>query len=62
VLAEIERYRRGRIILMDGSLGDAPVAAIFSSKQLDNALNALASTLPIRIFQANPLLTMVYSA
>lgn len=61
VLAEIERYRRGRIVLIGGSLGDVPVTAIFSSKQLDNALQTLADTLPIRIFQAGPLLTLVYS-
>ncbi len=61
VLAEIERYRRGRIVLADGSLGDIPVTAIFSSKQPDNALQTLADTLPIRILQAGPLLTLVYS-
>jgi transmembrane sensor len=62
VLAEIGRYRRGRIVLIDGGLGDTPVTAIFSSKQPDNALQALADTLAIRIFQAGPLLTVVYSA
>ena len=60
-LAEIERYRRGRIVLMNGSLGDVPVTAIFSSKQLDNALQTLADTLPIRVFQVSPFLTIVYS-
>lgn len=61
VLAEIERYRRGRIVLTDRRLGDIPVTAIFSSKQLDNALLTLANTLPIRLFQAGPLFTVVYS-
>lgn len=61
VLAEIERYRRGRIVLTDSSLGNIPVTAIFSSKQPDNALQTLADTLPIRIFEAGPLLTVVYS-
>lgn len=62
VLAEIERYRRGRIVLMDDSLGAIPVTAIFSAKQLDNALQTLADTLPIRLFRAGPLLTIVYPA
>lgn len=61
VLAEIERYRRGRILLTDRRLGDIPVTAIFSSKQLDNALLTLANTLPIRLLQAGPLFTLVYS-
>lgn len=62
VLAEIERYRRGRIVLMDGSLGAIPVTAIFSAKQPENALQTLADTLPIRLFRAGPLLTIVYPA
>jgi len=61
VLSEIERYRRGRIVLVESALGDIPVTAIFSSKQLDNALQTLGSTLPIRILHAGPLLTFVYS-
>jgi transmembrane sensor len=62
VLAEIERYRRGRIVLMDGSLGDIPVTAIFSSRQAENALQTLTETLPIRIFRAGGLVTVVYPA
>jgi transmembrane sensor len=61
VLAEIERYRHGRIVLTDRRLGEIPVSAIFSSRQLDNALLTLANTLPIRLFQAGPLFTVVYS-
>ncbi len=61
VLAEIERYRHGRIVLTDRRLGDIPVTAIFSSRQLDNALQTLANTLPIRLLQAGPLFTIVYS-
>lgn len=61
VLSEIERYRRGRIVLVESGLGDIPVTAIFSSRQLDNALQTLGNTLPIRIFRAGPLLTFVYS-
>jgi transmembrane sensor len=62
VLAEIERYRHGRIVLMDGSLGAIPVTAIFSAKQPENALQTLVDTLPIRLFRAGPLLTIVYPA
>lgn len=62
VLAEIGRYRRGRIVLMDDTLGAIPVTAIFSAKQPENALQTLAETLPIRLFSAGPLLTIVYPA
>jgi transmembrane sensor len=47
---------------MDDTLGAIPVTAIFSAKQPENALQTLAETLPIRLFSAGPLLTIVYPA
>lgn len=61
VLAEFERYRRGRIVLMDHRAGDTPVTAIFSTKQIDDALQTIENTLPVRILQATPFVTVVYS-
>jgi len=60
VLSELERYRRGRIVLMDSKTGDIPVTAIFSTRQIDNALQTIESTMPVRILRATPFVTVVY--
>lgn len=62
VLAELERYRRGRIVLMDKHAGDIPVTAIFDTKQPDSALRTIADTLPIRVFFATNYLVFVSGA
>lgn len=59
VLAELGRYRRGRIVLMDKHVGDIPVTAIFDTKQTDSALRTIADTLPIRVFYATNYLAFV---
>lgn len=60
VLAELERYRRGNIILMDSSIGDIPVTAIFDTKHSENALQVIAETLPIKVLNANGYVAVVY--
>jgi transmembrane sensor len=62
VLAELERYRRGRIILMNKSIGDIPVTAIFDTRQPEAALQTIADTLPIRVLHAAKFVSVVYSA
>jgi transmembrane sensor len=62
VLAELQRYRRGRIMLMESSLGDIPVTAVFNTRQADRALQTIAETLPIRVFQATDYVAVVYRA
>jgi transmembrane sensor len=52
VLKELERYRRGRIILMDETVGDIPVTAVFETKRADGALRTIAETLPVRVMDA----------
>jgi transmembrane sensor len=60
VLAELERYRGGSIILADGRLGELTVTAIFDAKRPGNALQRIAETLPIRVMDAAGLVTLVY--
>ncbi|TWB12210.1 FecR family protein [Rhizobium sp. ERR 1071] len=60
VLAELERYRRGRIILMDSSIGDIPVTAIFETARTESALQTIADTLGIRLLNAANYVTLVY--
>ncbi|NLS18615.1 FecR family protein [Rhizobium sp. P40RR-XXII] len=62
VLAELERYRRGRIILMDSSIGDIPVTAIFETARTESALETIADTLGIRLLSAANYVTLVYRA
>ncbi len=62
VLAELERYRRGRIILMDSSIGDIPVTAIFETARTESALQTIADTLGIRLLSAANYVTLVYRA
>jgi transmembrane sensor len=60
VLRELERYRRGRIILMDDSIGDIAVTAIFDTRKADAALGIIAQTLPVRVVNPDGILAIVY--
>jgi transmembrane sensor len=61
VLAELERYRRGRIILMNGGIGNIPVTAIFDTRQPEAALQTVADTLSIRVLHATRYVSVVHS-
>ena len=60
VLSELERYRRGRIVLVDESIGNIPVTAIFETRQTEQALRTIAETLPIRVLNAAGFVAIVY--
>ena len=60
VLTELERYRRGRILLMDSAIGDIPVTAVFDTRRTDNALKIIAETLPVRVLNPSDYLAIVY--
>ncbi len=60
VLRELERYRRGRIILMDESIGNIPVTAIFETRRAEDALGTIANTLPIGVLNPDGIITVVY--
>lgn len=62
VLSELERYRRGRIILTDSRIGETPVTAIFDSRQPGDALQTIAEALPIKVLHVSPYLAIVYPA
>lgn len=59
VVADLQRYRMGRIVLTEARLGDIPVSAAFEAGQADAAIDTLASTLPIRIRRFTPLLVVL---
>lgn len=60
VLKELERYRRGRIILVDDRVGDIPVTAIFETKRAGEALRIISETLPVRVMDAAGVVAFVY--
>lgn len=60
VLRELERYRRGRIVLMDESIGNIPVTAIFETRRAEAALKTIANTLPIRVLNPDGIIAVVY--
>lgn len=49
VLAAIDRYRRGRIFLLDRDAGRLPVSGIFDLRDIDQALDALEQNLPLHV-------------
>lgn len=59
VLRELQRYRRGRILLMDPTVGAMPVTAVFDTTNVDGALATIAATLPVRVVDGR-LLAFVY--
>ncbi|MDC7788024.1 FecR domain-containing protein [Rhodoplanes sp. TEM] len=62
VLAELERYRRGRIVLTTSRIGAIPVTAIFDTREPEAALRTIADTLPVRLVHAGPFATFVTPA
>ncbi|OAI01593.1 FecR family protein [Methylomonas methanica] len=54
VVAEINRYRRSQIRLLDDKLGDREVNIAVDILQIDAWLKALQQTLPIKVVQAGP--------
>jgi transmembrane sensor len=59
VLAELQRYRSGRIALIGGALGQRRVTAVFDAAKADSALDTIAESLSLRIYRAAGLLTVI---
>ncbi|MEJ1117374.1 FecR family protein [Phyllobacterium sp. CCNWLW109] len=61
VLTDLERYRRGRILLLDAAAGDIPVTAVFDSRRAGDALQIIADILPVRVVNPGGYIALVYS-
>lgn len=59
VLDEIDRYRQGRILLLDNAAAVEPVTAILALEHLDGGLEALARTERLTLTEITPWLTLV---
>ena len=60
VVAELNRYRRGRIVVGNPTLANRTVSGVFSTKDLDRALATITHELGIRSASVPPLVTLLY--
>ena len=58
-IAELNRYRRGRIVLMDTGHSDAHVSGVFAVDQLDQGLAGLAATQGLSVTHLTPYLVFL---
>jgi transmembrane sensor len=60
VVAELNRYRRGRIVVGNPTLANRTVSGVFSTRDLDRALATITHELGIRSASVPPLVTLLY--
>lgn len=60
VLAELDRFRHGRTVIMDQSLNTFPVTGSFSIEKIDSALETIEQALPVRLHKLTDLLILVF--
>jgi transmembrane sensor len=60
VVASLSRWRRGKMIVMDKTLGRRPVSIIVDVRRAGKILENLEDGLPIRIASYSPWLTLIY--
>ncbi len=59
-LTDLERYRPGRILLLDRAAAERPVSAMLSLDHLDQGLEALVESEGLSVLRVTPYLTVVY--
>ncbi|MFT4053350.1 MAG: FecR family protein [Novosphingobium sp.] len=62
VLRDLERYRHGRIVVMDKRLDRLAVSGMFDAARTDAALDTIVRTLPVRLVRITRFLVLVYPA
>lgn len=58
VVAELNRYRAGRIVILGDALDGLTVSGVFTTDNPDAGLDAIAGTLPIRVTRLTDLLVI----
>ncbi|WP_235830218.1 FecR family protein [Algihabitans albus] len=58
---ELDRYRRGRIVIVDASIAEIPVTGAFSITRVDAVLETIEETLPVRLVRLGDRLTFVFA-
>lgn len=59
VVRDLERYRWGRILVLDDALAAIPVTGVFNTRRIDAALETIARTLPVRLIRVTDLLALI---
>ena len=62
VLGTLERYRRGRIVILDGTAAALPVTGSFAISDTEATLKTIERTLPVRLYRLSGLLVLVSAA
>ncbi|PKU22850.1 FecR family protein [Telmatospirillum siberiense] len=62
VVAELSRCRGGMIVITDRKLAALPVTAVFDTTRVGEALQTMASTLPVRLTDLGGMLTLIRPA
>lgn len=60
VVETLNRYRRGRIVILDGALARRRVSGVFPTRDLDDAIETITSELGIGARSIYPLITVLY--
>lgn len=60
VVAELNRYRRGRIVITNAALASRRVSGVFETRDLDRALDTIVRELRLRSTSLPPLVTLLY--
>lgn len=60
VVARLNRYRRGRIVVMNSALANRRVSGVFASGNLDNVVETISTELGARAVSAPPLVTLLF--
>jgi transmembrane sensor len=56
-LADLRRYRLGRIDLLSAVAGQKRITAVFEKNRIDDALDTIAESLDLRVIRATSLFT-----
>ncbi len=60
VIAELNRYRRGRIVIASDRLAGLKVSGVFDTNDLSSALGRIVSELDLSMSSVPPLITVIY--
>jgi len=59
LIAKMNRYRRGRIVIINPQIADERVSGSFNTDQPESAVNALKSLLKVRTYELTPALVLL---
>lgn len=60
VVATLNRYRRGRIVILDSSIGDRRVSGVFSTSDLNDVIETVTAELGLGARSVYPFITVLY--